>query len=420
VQRHVQAPPTRFAPTKPTRLPALSGRAVPPPPTQFGPLTPQMQMKSDVVWKAARTVAPPTRLPPASSANRTMFTALPGRAVPPPPTRFGPLTPRIQMKSDLVWNAARAVPAPTRLPPSSSANPTRLAALRGRAVPPPSSRYAAASPLQAKAAWPNSGGHPRVIQRHIIFNSIARRFESNGVRPGTHLSRPTIQKIIEDLVTNGNRNQAEVDFAAEVVSEAGANGYSTTWSIANAPTLATVVLQFKILSTHGFAVCHKVPYSAFESLVLACIQDFLTQPQPSVNNNSFKTYLNNTLGGHDGWNKIQKALQKGDTNAVEYYSRELCDAFDGNHNNLFIGYKVTNSSVSNYADLHWDTLGAGKATASPRGDQWLTDTQQVETDFFGAQRTESYMETDTAGDRWVLYSGVYGTKKSGTGFAEIF
>jgi|GEM_PF-4847060 hypothetical protein len=406
MSRGIPPPPTKFSPagmqaktadTKASRTGAL------PPPTRFGPAAAQRETRAGasapglggkLPVPSRGGIAPPTTTWPVATAQAKAIVGVPGKAAPkPPPTQFGP-------------NFRQSKGRPDGLPGSSS----NSVQCRRNSVRPPGPL------LQGKPGLvvpPPGIGAASVIQRHIIYNTITRTFESNGKRPNTHLSLTALTGIITDLKNNGAKNQAEVDFEGAVKSVANTNGLGNVW--ATPATAAAVVLNYRILSSYDLAVCHKVPYSAFEKLLAAAVKGVFAGTLTVNEESGFKDFLDNTLGGHADWSKLKKGK---DTYAVEYYARKLCDAFDENSDNLYIGYKLTNSSVSDSADLHWDSLSGGKATASPKGAGLLDAMEDAEIEIFGQIRTKSYTETDTNNDNWVLYSGVHGTKKQGTGFVE--
>ena len=277
----------------------------------------------------------------------------------------------------------------------------------GRAAAPQSVQRQAAAPLLPAPVRAGRG----VIQRHIIWDQLSNSFISNGKRPGTHLSDPTLVAVVQDLMNTGARNQAEADFETEIKNIANTYNLGNVWG--NAVTVVNIVKSYNVLSTYGFAICHKVPYSAFEKLLVACIQLLIAGNLNKAMRDALTDVMDRAIGNHNSWNKLVKALQKSDILSVEWYARELGDAFDACSDNLFIGYKSTNSSVGDHSDLHWDSLGTG--VSSPRGNDLLGLMQKAEGLVFGSWQTVSDTMTDTSGT-WVLYSGVFGTKKQGTGY----
>lgn len=245
-----------------------------------------------------------------------------------------------------------------------------------------------------------------------------KRFESNGKRPGDHLSLNTMTAVIQDLLNNGPVNNAEADFKLSVDADATNQGTTNIWT-QSAQTIAQYVVNNNILSTYGYAVCHKTPYISFEWLMLEAIKDYINNGKATTKTADFKTYLTSTIGGYAYWTTIEKALVKGDVNKVELYTKFLGQEFDKQADNLFIGYKETNSSVSNNADLHFNSLSPlDPAPSSPRSDQWLQDMQTAETSLFGSIKTTPYVLVEPSGDEWTLYSGLFGTKKAGTGYVH--
>lgn len=347
---------------------------------------PQRAAAPPAYWSSA-TARPPSAVPPAAhrpvagGALQQKATP-PRRSIDPPPVRAP------------AASAGRAAPPPVHWPGSGAAGAQAKAA--GGTAP---------------GALPGArSGRAAVIQRHIIFNPVTSSIESNGKRPGTHLSQPTLLAIVKDLLKNGARNQAELDFEKTIKSIATTNGLGVVWG--NAQSVVNVMTSYNVLSNYGFAVCHKVPYSAFEKLLLDSILGFIGKTLGTSEEKALKDLLDGSIGNHDDWNRLKKWK---DVYDIEHYARKLCDAFDANPDNLYIGYKSTNSSVGDSADLHWNSLAVGNATASPRGEDLLDLTQKGEQAIFGSQHTTSYSVTDASGT-WVLYSGVYGTKNQNTGF----
>lgn len=390
------------------------GRCIPPPTVAGGPRPATVQARRDEI------PPPPTRFGPPPAAVQAKAIPTAGRvAVPPPPTRFGPPPAAVQAEAIPTAGRVAVPPPPTRFGPPPVAVQAKAIPIAGRvAIPPPPPRF---------GPPPRRPGTAETIQRHIYFDQISGNFARNSARPGTHLSVPTLTNIISDLITNGARNQAELDFQNAVTQVSTLNNLGYAWKTADAGKWADLTKNYTILKSEGLAVCHKVPYFSFENMLLACIHDLSASKQPSVKNKDFCTYLDNTLGDHSEWNKLQKAYFKfaktgvlSDANDVEYYARKICDQFDGSSDNLYIGYKVTNSSISNNIDLHWQSLGPDTqlATASPRGITWRDATNTAEISIFGGVKTKSIVATDSNGGKWVMYSGVYGSKKDGGGWVE--
>lgn len=344
-----------------------------------------------------------------------------GRAALAPPTRYGPPAQAVQPKGPTMGQRPSSPPPPTRYAPSSATAQAKPANAVRTAMAPPLTRYgpAAAQPKTAPQGVVRQGVVPQgVVQRHIIYNSIMSRFESNGKRPGDHLYLATMTGVIQDLLNNGPVNSAEQDFKISVDADASGKGTANIWT-QSAQTIAQHVINNNVLSNYGYAVCHKTPYISFEWLMLEAIKDYINNGGPSAKTAKFKTYLTSTIGGFAYWTKIEKALNKGDVNEVELYAKYLGQEFDKQADNLFIGYKETNSSVSNDADLHFNSLSPlDPAPSSPRGNKLLKDLQTAETSLFGSAKTKPYVVVDNVGDEWTLYSGLYGTKKTDSGYVH--
>lgn len=308
-------------------------------------------------------------------------------------------------------------PPPTRYAPSGATAQAKPAAATRTAIAPPPTRYGPAT-AQPKTA-PHHPAPPAqgVVQRHIFYNTIMSRYESNGKRPGDHLYLGTLTAVIQDLLNNGPVNSAEVDFKLSVDADATGKGTANIWT-QSAQTIAQHVINNNVLSNYGYAVCHKTPYISFEWLMLEAIKDYNSNGGPSTKTANFKTYLTNTIGGFANWTMIEKALDIGDFYEVELYAKFLGQEFDKQADNLFIGYKETNSSVSNNADLHFNSLSPlDPAPSSPRGNKLLQDMQTAETSLFGSAKTKPYVVVDS-GEEWTLYSGIFGTKKTDSGYVH--
>jgi hypothetical protein len=370
---------------------------------------------------------PPTRYGAMPTTAQAKAGAGQGRAALAPPTRYGPPAPAVQSKGPTMGqrpSPPSPPPPPTRYAPSSATAQAKPANAARTAMAPPPTRYGLPATAQPKTAprhpAPSAQGvvPQGVVQRHIIYNSIMKRFESNGKRPGDHLSLATMTGVIQDLLNNNPVNSAEEDFKISVDADASGKGTANIWT-KSAQTIAQHVINNNVLSNYGYAVCHKTPYISFEWLMLEAIKDYINNGGPSTKTADFKTYLTSTIGGFAYWTNIEKALKKGDVNEVELYAKYLGQEFDKQADNLFIGYKETNSSVSNNADLHFNSLSPlDPAPSSPRGNKLLQDMQTAETSLFGSAKTKPYVVVDGVGDEWTLYSGLFGTKKTDSGYVH--
>lgn len=361
---------------------------------------------------------PPTRYGAMSTTAQAKAGAGQGQAALAPPTRYGPPAPAVQPKGPALGQRPSPPPPPTRYAPSGATAQAKSANATRPALAPPPTRYGPATAQPKTTPRHPAPSVHGVVQRHIIYNSIMKRFESNGKRPGDHLYLATMTGVIQDLLNNNPVNSAEQDFKISVDADASGKGTPNIWT-QSAQTIAQHVINNNVLSNYGYAVCHKTPYISFEWLMLEAIKDYINTGGPSTKTADFKTYLTSTIGGFAYWTKIEKALNKGDVNEVELYAKYLGQEFDKQADNLFIGYKETNSSVSNDADLHFNSLSPlDPAPSSPRGNKLLQDMQTAETSLFGSAKTKPYVVVDGAGDEWTLYSGLFGTKKTDSGYVH--
>ncbi len=234
----------------------------------------------------------------------------------------------------------------------------------------------------------------------------------DGKRPSGHGNKGVIKALLDDI--QGKKPLTQPEKAAI--------GLST----ATTKKIAKLIKDTNWLSTNMYAVCHKIPYSAVERAFEALLNKETASPGANTNAwDAFDELMNQVYygnsHGHVGQStaELLPLIKPGNEFAAGQQANQMLSDFDKDADNLYLGFASTNSSIGENHDLHYDVLttATGAVAATPRGQAYAKLLNALES-ALGLSKSSSIEVVDAAGVKWVMTSGVYGTKSADTGYVE--
>lgn len=240
---------------------------------------------------------------------------------------------------------------------------------------------------------------------------------------GSHLNQGTLAKMVEDIFKQGAKNDIE-----------RAIHQRATAQTLTPKDAAKEIKDVKFLSSGGFpgqvpltvstlAVCHKIPFAAFDTAMVALMNLEIDPTAAAGTKNSawslFATLLGVLYPPNGFTSEIQqdadamrKLVSTNNTALACDRAHRILVRFDACDQNLYFGFQSTNVRVSSNVDMHYDiTLAltsAGPALTTPRGPllmQSLNSLQAV----LGLTLSNQLTELELAGNvsvKWAMNSGL--------------
>lgn len=277
--------------------------------------------------------------------------------------------------------------------------------------------------MQAKAAAsrpaaPQSSGGPgarsSVIQRYITYDQNWG-FSRDGGRPGGHSNLGVLAKILKDIIKKG----ALTDVESELLS--------VTTKFGTAQAKAKHIKSNAVLSGQGFAVCHKIPYAAFEKALLKLIDDSFVHgvgaktmaPAWNALDGLLNVLYGTPNGNYDHGGALRRAVGKFNPDKTVTEANDLLREFDKCDENLYVGFSMTNSSIGERVDLHFPVLttATDAVAATPRGAGLQQALNRFES-ALGLTPTGPHEYVDSSNVTWLASSSVYGKISADTGYVQ--
>jgi hypothetical protein len=261
----------------------------------------------------------------------------------------------------------------------------------------------------------NPSGRSSVIQCWIQWDSNKSKFYRDGDRPGGHSNLGVLEKILKDIIKKGALTDPEDELL------------SLTTKFGTVKGKAKRIKDKKLLSGQGFAICHKIPYAAFEKALLKLINKSYKHGVNTYSTawNDLEDLLNVLYGTHHGNYNHKGPLETAVTNQSHgdtvTQANSLLSAFDKCDENLYVGFSMTNSSIGENVDLHFPVLTTkiDVVTATPRGEGLQAALNQLERRL-GLSTTGPVEYADSTNVGWTASSSVYGKISKDTGYVNTW
>lgn len=242
------------------------------------------------------------------------------------------------------------------------------------------------------------------------FNFLGGAFSFNG-RPSSHLNLKVLSAMLNEVMATGGLNDVEVEIL-------------NTYGHLSADKTARALKHANYLKAYKVDVCHKIPIHSFQVALCTVMNNQLATGGPyaaqmwSDLEDLYDDVMTNCVAApkSDIW-ALFDAIASGNMHKACSLAWLICLAFDASHNNLYFGFAVTNHSIGQAPDMHYDTFGPGVCPPTPRGPGMEARLQALEVTL-GLPKTEAFFETDPGGSHWEVNSGVEGRRSQGKGYIE--
>jgi hypothetical protein len=242
------------------------------------------------------------------------------------------------------------------------------------------------------------------------FSFVNGVFTFSG-RPSSHLNLGCLKAMVDELLSTGGLNPVEYEILI-------------TYANKTAHAIASMMMQVNHLKANKVDVCHKIPIHSFQ-LALCKVMNEQFKLKGTFNEKRWKHLVklyievrSNCVGAPSADIKaLFDAIHSNNTHKACSLAWVICLAFDSSHNNLFFGFAVTNHSIGQHGDMHYDIYSTLACPPTPRGPSMESRLMKLE-QTLGLKVTTSFIETDSTGVHWETNSGVEGRRSQGSGSVE--
>lgn len=243
---------------------------------------------------------------------------------------------------------------------------------------------------------------------------------SHSTRPNSHTNISCVRALITGIVNTKVLNEIEQNIFKI---------YTSLKKDVNAT--ATHITSNSYMTIEKVNICHKIPISAFMKALEGSMNfqlkktstSFSAQPWAELvqlySTVTSATVASPTSDVQAVYNAVMATNQQHQACSAAW---QMCLSFDSSDDNLYFGNAMTNSSISDSSDFHYDvsvvSLTDGATPPTPRGPKMQTCLNDLES-ALGLAPTKQITTTEKNGEEWAMNSGVNGKQSAGTGWVLI-